>query len=98
MEALAKIPPPTDVSRLRAMLGFATYYKKLVEAFNMITNPLTILTKNNQQWEQGDSQEATFLEVKQSLTFAPIIRQLIPWRSYQLHTDWSGLGPRMTRA
>jgi DNA mismatch repair protein MutH len=40
----------------------------------------------------GEEQERAFLELKERLASAPILRRPIAGRSYQLHTDWSSLG------
>ena len=50
VEALNGIPRPTDVSRLRAFLGLANYYRKFVASFSRIAKALTMLTKNDQEW------------------------------------------------
>ena len=92
VEALASIPRPKDVSRLRAFLGLANYYRKFVANFSRMAKPLTMLTRNDQKWMWGDEQEAAFVELKARLASAPILRRPIPGRPYQLHTDWSTLG------
>ena len=51
-----------------------------------------MLTRNDQEWVWGDGQEATLIELKAKLAFAPILRKPIPGRPYQLHTNWSTLG------
>lgn len=50
-----------------------------------------MLTKIDQEWVWGE-QEATFIVLKDMLASAPILQRPIPWRSYQLHTNWSTLG------
>ena len=54
VEALASIPRPKDVSRLRVFLGVANYYSKFVANFSRMAKPLTILTRNDQEWMWGD--------------------------------------------
>lgn len=92
VEVMISIPRPKDVSRLRAFLGLCNYYRKFVKTFSAIAKPLTLLTRNDQPWMWGDEQEAAFVQLKERLSLAPILRRLISGRTYQLHTDWSSLG------
>ena len=73
VEALASIPRPKDVCRLRAFLGLVNYYQKFVANFSRIAKPLTMLTQNDQEWMWGDGHEAKFVELKAILASAPIL-------------------------
>ena len=53
VDALQKIPAPSDVSRLRAFLGLANYYRRFVKNFSLIAKALTILTGKDQPWTWG---------------------------------------------
>ncbi|PTQ33208.1 hypothetical protein MARPO_0091s0058, partial [Marchantia polymorpha] len=79
VEAIARIPRPTDVSRVRAFMSLANYYRRYVKGFSAIAKPLDQLLK-------------AFVELKVRLVPAPILRRPIRGRPYQLHTDWSMLG------
>ena len=50
VEAIAQIPWPTDVSRVRAFLGLANFYRRYVKGFNVIAKPLTMLNRLDQVW------------------------------------------------
>ena len=50
------------------------------------------MLKADQEWQWGDEQEKDFLELKDKLVSAPILRRPIRGRPFQLHTDWSMLG------
>jgi hypothetical protein len=41
IESLKKIPIPKDVSRLRASMGLANYYRRFVCGFSLLAKPLT---------------------------------------------------------
>ncbi len=92
VEAIARIPRPTDVSRVRAFMGLTNYYRKYVKGFSAMAKPLNMLLKLDQEWQWGDEQERAFVELKARLVAAPILRRPIRGRPFQLHTDWNMLG------
>ncbi len=91
VEAIACIPRPTDVTRVRAFIGLTNYYHRYVKGFSVMAKPLNML-KLDQEWQWGDEQERAFVELKARLVAAPILRRLIRGGPFQLHTDWSMLG------
>ena len=92
VEAIAQIPRPTDVSRVRAFLGLANFYRRYAKGFSAIAKPLTMLTRLDQVWIWDDDQERAFQKLKEVLSSAPILRRPIRGRPFRLHTDWSMLG------
>jgi len=50
VEAIACIPPPTDVSRVHTFMGLANYYYRYVKGFNVMAKPLNMLLKLDQEW------------------------------------------------
>ncbi len=92
VEAIARIPRPTDVSRVHAFMGLVNYYRKYVKGFSAMAKPLNMLLKLNQEWQWGDEQEQTFVELKAKLVTTPILRRPIRGHPCQLHTNWSMLG------
>jgi hypothetical protein len=53
VEAIARIPHPVDVSRVRAFMGLTNYYHKYVKGFSAMVKPLNML-KLDQEWQWGD--------------------------------------------
>jgi hypothetical protein len=45
VEAMARIPHPMDVSRVRAFMGLANYYRRYVKGFSAMAKPLNMLLK-----------------------------------------------------
>ncbi len=45
VEPIAHILRPTDVSRVRAFMGFANYYRRYVKGFSAMVKPLNMLLK-----------------------------------------------------
>jgi hypothetical protein len=99
VNALHKIPAPSNVPRLRAFLGLANYYRRFVKNFSLIAKPLTILTGKDQPWIWSREQQHAFGTLKQRLGLSPVLRRPDVSRTFQLHTDWSavGLGAVLTR-
>jgi hypothetical protein len=50
IEAIEKLPPPTDLKRLRQFLGLCGYYRRFVHHFSSIAEPLIRLTRKDQPW------------------------------------------------
>ncbi len=92
VEAIARIPRPMDVSRVRTFMGLANYYCRYVKGFSAMAKPLNMLLKLDQEWQWGDEHEQAFVELKARLVVAPILKRPIKGRLVQLHTNWSMLG------
>ncbi|KAI3762990.1 hypothetical protein L1987_53435 [Smallanthus sonchifolius] len=61
---------PTEV---RQFLGLAGYYRRFIEGFSKIAQPLTALTQRGKAYNWGDNQESAFQHLKQKLCSAPIL-------------------------
>jgi len=57
VEAIARIPHPMDVSRVRTFMGLANYYRMYVKGFSAMAKPLNMLLKLDQEWQWGDEEE-----------------------------------------
>jgi hypothetical protein len=57
VEAIARIPRPTDVNKVRTFIGLVNYYRRYVKGFNVMAKPLNMLLKLDQEWQWGDKQE-----------------------------------------
>ena len=59
IEALKKMPPPTDVKGVQRLLGMATYLAKFVPQFSEMTSSIrTLLDKNNEfHWSTENERE-----------------------------------------
>jgi hypothetical protein len=94
VEVIARIPHPTDVSRVRAFMGLTNYYHKYVKGFSAMAKLLNMLLKLDQEWQWGNEQEQAFVELKARLIAVPILKRPIKGCPFQLHTDWNMLGLR----
>ena len=57
MKAVREYPTPKNVKEVRAFLGLASFYRKLVPNFAEIAKPLTTLTRKDKNFEWGPSQK-----------------------------------------
>jgi hypothetical protein len=92
VEAIVKMLPPTDVPKLRAVLGTANYYRKFVKDYSTIATPLNNLLREDVAWNRSEECQKAFDTIKEKLTQAPILRRPDYNRPFELHTDWSGVG------
>ncbi|XP_024962510.1 uncharacterized protein LOC112502744 [Cynara cardunculus var. scolymus] len=73
VEAIKKWETPKTQTEIRQFLGLAGYYRKFIEGFLKIAQPLTTLTQKDKKFEWGQRQEDAFQLVKQMLCDAPIL-------------------------
>lgn len=50
VEAVAKIPPPNNVTSLRSFPGSVQFYSKFIHNLSTVTQPLTCLTRKETPW------------------------------------------------
>jgi hypothetical protein len=77
VEAIARIPHPMDVNRVRALMRLANYYSRYVKSFSVMAKLLNMSLKLDQEWQWGNEQERAFVELKARLVAAPILRRPI---------------------
>jgi hypothetical protein len=74
---------------VQSFLGLANYYRRFINNFAKITNPLTRLTRKDRAFEMDDAIIKAFEELKEWLTQAPILRLARPDLSYEVTTGES---------
>ncbi|KAI3815523.1 hypothetical protein L1987_15194 [Smallanthus sonchifolius] len=73
IEAIKIWAAPTTLTEVRQFLGLAGYYRRFIEGFSKIAQPLTLLTQKGKPYNWGDNQESAFQHLKQKLCSAPIL-------------------------
>ena len=73
VEAVVEWDRPTSVTEIRSFLGLAGYYRKFIEGFSKLALPLTMLTRKGQPFVWTTECEASFQELKNRLTSAPVL-------------------------
>ena len=89
---LDKLPPPTDLGRLRTFLGFTGYYRRFVKDYAGICKPLTLLTRKDEPWRWEEVQERAFRSLCNALQTAPVLSLPRFDQPFTLYTDWSSVG------
>lgn len=90
--SVQNFPRPENVHNVRQFLGLASYFRKFIRDFALISCPLTKLLKKGAAWEWGDSQEQSFVDLKSRLIDRPILAIYDPAAETELHTDASRIG------
>ena len=73
IEAVKRIPRPTNNSELRKFLGFTSYFRKFVKDYATIAKPLYNLTRESVTWKWTPECENAFQSLKENLTSYPVL-------------------------
>ena len=73
VKAARDYPTPKNVKDVRALLGLASFYGRLVQDIATIAKPLTELTKNDRPFLWGPSQQKAFESMKDKLCITPVL-------------------------
>ena len=72
IKAVKQYPTPKSVKD-RAFIGLASSYRRLVPDFAELAKPLTTLTRKDQQFTWGPTQQEAFERLKERLCSAPVL-------------------------
>ena len=92
VEAVLKMPPPTDISSLKSFLGSVQFYWKFIPNLASMAEPLYRLTKKATPWKWEDEEQATFEQLKNVLSSDQILVHFDPNKTLVLACDASNLG------
>jgi hypothetical protein len=73
VEAVRNYPCPNNVKDVRAFLGLASFYRRLVPRFAEIAKPLSELTRKDQQFIWGQRQQEAYQTLKDKLCNTPVL-------------------------
>nr|GEU70287.1 putative reverse transcriptase domain-containing protein [Tanacetum cinerariifolium] len=73
IEAVRNWETPTTPTEVRQFLGLTGYYRRFIEGFSKIAQPLTKLTQKHKKYIWKEDQESAFQLLKQKLYEAPIL-------------------------
>ena len=58
---------------MQTLLGFANFYRNLIEDFSRLTNSLNRLLRKDTEWTWGKEQEMSFRKLKKRFTEKPVL-------------------------
>ena len=71
-QAICNMNAPTTPKQVRAFLGLVGYYRKFIKGFAKITKPLTLLTRQQVNFEWTQDHQTAFEHLKNAIVQAPI--------------------------
>ncbi len=95
VEAIVNFPKPKTIKDVRSFIGMCSVYRKFVEGFSRIAEPIIRLTKkgyaieNKIPWDA--EQELAFIKLKENLASAPVLAHYDPNLPIEVRVDTSGL-------
>ncbi len=89
VEAVQNWEEPRSVKDVQSFLGFTNFYRKFIRNYSKQTAPLTDLTKKEQKFHWGDSQQTAFKQLKELFLSAPMLQMYDPHRPTRVDTDAS---------
>ena len=90
VQAVKEMKSPTDLKELQRFLGMTGYYRKFIEGYAGVAQPLYHLLRKKNKWNWTDNQERAFKELIEKLVSAPILRLPNPSKPMKVYTDASG--------
>ena len=94
LDAVKVIAPPRSVKEIRMFLGFVGYYRRFINNFSAIAQPLNALLRKTVEWTWGTEQQDAFEALREALISAPILEMPDFTKKFTVRTDasYSGLG------
>ncbi len=93
VEAIKTWPQPTTIKELQRFLGFSNFYRRFIQNYSTLTNPLTNLLCNKPKslsWSIAANE--AFEKLRTSFTQAPILVHPDPERPFIVEVDFSTTG------
>jgi hypothetical protein len=73
-EVVRNFPEPKTVKQLRGFLGLSSYYRRFIQNYSKVAQPLHDLLKKNASYDWKEPQQHAFQTLKELLTTAPILQ------------------------
>uniref|UniRef100_A0A1I7TMG4 RNA-directed DNA polymerase n=2 Tax=Caenorhabditis tropicalis TaxID=1561998 RepID=A0A1I7TMG4_9PELO len=91
IEAIKKLPTPTNISELRRFVGMCGFFRKFVKGFSEITEPLTKLTRKEVPFVWTKQQQEAVDKLKKILTSKPVLAFPDYTKEFHVFTDASAV-------
>ncbi|MCO5606112.1 hypothetical protein L7F22_060299 [Adiantum nelumboides] len=73
LEVIKDWPNPRNLHEVRSFIGMCTYYRRFIEKFSLIADPLHDLTKKNVKYVWTEKRQQAFDTLKQKLITQPVL-------------------------
>ena len=90
--SLKEFKVPATPKDVRSFLGFCSFYRRFIQNFSTIAQPLNQLLKKNQPFVWGQEQQMAFEALKEKVLTPPVLCHYDPEATLILRTDSSGYG------
>ena len=95
-KAILDLPPPSNVTQARHILGLVNYYQTFIPMFSSVVSSSTPLTKKNVPFAWTAACQTALNTIKHTITNSPVLIYPDPNKQYHLFTDashnmWSGV-------
>lgn len=74
IKAIVEWPIPKKILEVRSFMGLASYYRRFVEGFSKIENPITSLQRKGKRFVWTEQSDKAFQILKGKLTSRPILK------------------------
>jgi hypothetical protein len=93
VEAIQQWAMPTTQEEVRLFISMIGYYRRFVDGFAGVSQPLTDLLREGQfEYPMPPTAQAVSLELRSRLSRAPLLKYFDPRNETELWTDVSGTG------
>jgi len=92
IEAITKMPKPTDVQGVQRLIGMINYLSKFVKGLSDLCEPLRKLTKKESAWDWTFEHDTAFENMKKAISSTPLLRYFNSKEDVVLQCDASDTG------
>ena len=90
VKKIRDFPVPRNVKDVRAWLGLSGFYRRFVDGYPSITQPLTGLLRKGVAFEWGERQQESFEKLRKCLITAPVLAHPNYEKPWIIRADASG--------
>ena len=89
LNSIQEWPVPKNVKQVRSWLGFGNFYRKFIQGFSHLAQPLNQLLKKDQPFIWTDEAQQAFDNIKKRFTEEPVLMMPDQTKPFQIECDAS---------